>query len=394
MFGDGFFWGAGNASIAIEGAGRRSDWHRWESKGKAGDSGRGNDFRNRYVDDFALFAVHGLRQVRLTLEWARIEPFPGRLDHEELEHVESVLVAARDAGLAVWATLHHGSLPGWFSEDGDGFCTTSGPSIHWSRHVDSMAERFDPLVSVWWPMDDPIGWAVSSYARGLRPPGISSPEKRHDAVYGVLDALFDAHRLLASGENPVVASFGLPSIHASGGESTVEAKVWDDVFWSSWMKAIGEGVLDLPWSAPVERPHMLDAFDAIGLAVRSPIAVSPNATFDSWPIDARRDESGATPSPDDLARAVERVGDVLRDKDLFISQLGVQTEDDRWRAELFERWLDRIAQARADGFAIRGAFLEPAIDGYAVEVGRHLDSGVFSRSREPKPSLGWIEAQQ
>lgn len=394
MFDDEFIWGAGSSSVAIEGAGLRSDWYRWEGSPGVDESADGNNFRSRYVEDFELLAEHGLRHLRLTLEWARIEPFPGRHDRDELEHVEMVLHAAREAGLSVWATLHHGSLPGWFAQDTDGFCTSGGPSIHWSRHVDQMAEMFDSHVSAWWPVEDPIGWAIDAYHRGSRPPGRPSPEKFMDAVEGVLDATFDAHRLLSSGSHPVVGSFGLPTLHSTQPEADGERTSWDDIIWRSWTRAITEGVLELPWRAAVERPDMADAFDAIGVGIASPVRVEPTGALVAWPERGRRDDTERTPNPRELGETLQRAAELLDGKDLIVTGLGASTSDDGWREELFEGWLDQIAAAGNEGLPIRGTFIEPAIDGYDVAAKSFVDSGVFSRSREPKPSFGWIAAQQ
>lgn len=394
MFDDDFFWGAATSSVAIEGAGLRSDWHRWEGSHGTTASLSGNDFRTRFVEDFALLAEHQLSQVRLTIEWARVEPFPGRLDRDELEHIEIVLSAAREAGISVWATLHHGSLPGWFSEDTDGFCSTDGPSIHWSRHVDRMAEMFDEYISVWWPIDDPIGWAVASHHLGTRPPGVRSTDRLHDAVEGVLDATFDAHRLLASGDSPVVANFALPTIHAGSPDAEDDRRLWDSVFWASWSRGIADGVLDLPWKATAERSGWADAFDAIGVGIAAPYAAIQGGDLVAWPRDGQSDAALRRPRPHDLGESLQRASDAVAGKDLFVSGLGAATHDDSWRADLFEMWLDQIGVAQREGLPIRGAFLEPVIDGYDPFVGTHLDSGVFTRSREPKPSLGWISAQQ
>lgn len=394
MFDDKFIWGAGSSSVAIEGAALRSDWYRWEERRGVENSRAGNDFRSRYAENFALLVEHDLRHVRLTIEWARIEPFPGRHDRDELEHVEQVLIAARDVGLSVWVTLHHGSLPGWFSADTDGFCTTAGPSIHWSRHVDRMAEMFDSHVSAWWPIEDPIGWAIDAHHLGNRPPARTSPELFRDAVEGILDATFDAHRLLSSGSKPVVGSFGLPMLHATEPAADDERLYWDQIIWRSWTRAISEGVLEFPWRGATERPDMADAFDAIGVGIASPFRVDPAGALTPWPERGRRDEAGGTPAPGSLGETLQRAAELLDGKDLFVARLGAATSDDGWREELFEGWLDQISVAGNEGLPIRGVFIEPVVDGYDVAARAPIDSGVFSRSLEPKPSFGWIAAQQ
>ena len=124
-------------------------------------SGDGNGFATRYAEDFALYAEHGLTHHRLSIEWARIEPEEGRRDPAAIEHYRAVLTAARDAGVAPWVCLHHFTLPGWFTEIGDGaFCDDRARSYHWARHVAFCAETFGDLVFGWKPINEPFGYVA------------------------------------------------------------------------------------------------------------------------------------------------------------------------------------------------------------------------------------------
>lgn len=85
---------------------------------------------------------------------------------------------------------------------------------------------------------------------------------------------------------------------------------------------------------------------------------------------------------------------MVPDHDIVVSGLGVIDDDDHWRSELFQGWLEQIFAARSDGLPIRAAFLDPSIDGYSVGASRFVNAGTFTRSRDPKPSFRWVEAQQ
>src|SRR5687768_12084460 len=95
----GFLWGTGASSTQCEGAAPASDWWDWERAGKAPPSGTGSDFATRYREDFALYAGLGLTHHRLSIEWARVEPEPGRHDAAAIEHYREILTAAQETGV-------------------------------------------------------------------------------------------------------------------------------------------------------------------------------------------------------------------------------------------------------------------------------------------------------
>ena len=391
---DGFFWGCGASAVGVEGAAPRSDWFRWERRQGLDPSADGNGFAHLHSEDFELYRSHGLRHVRITVEWARVEPEAGGVDSAELERVVEIFRSARDASLNPWVTLHHGSLPGWFADDTDGFRTTAGPSIHWSRHVDRIAELLDGLVTGWIPVEDPIGWALRGHLIGTRPPGLRSIEDAQDALEGAVEATFEAWKLLSSGAAPVVSSFAIPMLRSLDDDASSHATWWDEVVWRSWTEAIAEGVLRWPWRGPVERPELADAFTAIGVRAEPPVGITAAGSPAPWPANARVDGSGFAPDPEQFGEALRRVDDLVPGRDLVVTGLGVGTDDDAWRDDLHAGWLEQISAATADGLAIRGAFFEPGVDGYEFDTGFSSPRGIFTRDREPKPSFRWIEAQQ
>jgi|SRR6056297_3120722 len=111
----------------------------------------GNGFRTRWPDDLAVLQDIGLTDIRLTLDWARLQPEPGStLDLDWVERFEQILHAADAIGLRTWACLHDGSIPRWFDNDG-GFGNDETFVAWWPRWVERAADRFGDLVSGWAP---------------------------------------------------------------------------------------------------------------------------------------------------------------------------------------------------------------------------------------------------
>jgi beta-glucosidase len=200
------WWGTGAAATQCEGAAPRSDWAGWEAEGRVPPSRDGNGFRTRYADDFALLAEQGITHHRLTVEWARLEPDDGRWDEDEVAHLRRVLVAGRDAGVAVWACLLHGSAPGWFTDDRRGWLDDKAATLTWPRHVDRVAEALGDLVAGWLPIHEPDLQARLGYREGVFPPGRRREDDESDALAALRTAEAEAARLLRTGGAPVAVT--------------------------------------------------------------------------------------------------------------------------------------------------------------------------------------------
>lgn len=190
-------WGTASSALQCEGAAPTSDWYGREQSGRAPASGSGNDFRVTAAEDLALLAEHGVRAHRMTIEWARLEPQRGEWDSVEVERYLGVLRTARSLGIDIWVTLHHLSLPGWFSDDERGFRDDRMARRVWPAHVDRVAETFGDLVAGWVPIDQPSAYASATW---------TDEDHRFTGLRNLRQANREAAQLLRTGDAPVVAS--------------------------------------------------------------------------------------------------------------------------------------------------------------------------------------------
>ena len=110
----------------------------------------GIGFLRSWPDDLAALHEAGVTDLRLTLDWARLQPRPGGLDDDWADQYEQILAAADTIDLQVWATLHDGSIPRWFDNDG-GFDDDETFTAWWPRWVERVADRFGDSVAGWVP---------------------------------------------------------------------------------------------------------------------------------------------------------------------------------------------------------------------------------------------------
>jgi beta-glucosidase len=393
------WWGTIAPAVHAEGAAPASTWARWEEQGRVPRSGEGNGFATNHAPDWAMLAEHGLRVHGLGVDWARIEPRPGTVDGDAVEHYLDVLATAAAAGIEVWVTLLDVALPGWFADDEGGLLDDRARRYYWPRHVDRVAEVLGDHVAGWIPVEDPLGLARDGWLTGTRPPGVRQPEQFATALRAAHLAGLDAWRLLRSGGRPVATSFALtpaaPAVRSrqpdEREQAEREARRVDRLAFDLWVELLRDGRLPTPGRAPDELPDAAGAFDLVGISYDHAVAVHADGSLAPYPADARVGPLGWAPWPEGLGTSLRRVHDALPGRDLLVTGIGLATpagdpQADEWRVEVLRASVDEVTRAVDDGVPVRGVLHRSAVDGYEWEHGFGAPRGIFDRDRRPKPS--------
>lgn len=188
QFPKGFLLGAAAAAHQVEGNNTNSDWWYWEQQGKLPKSGAACDHYNRFDEDFGLASQIGLNAMRISIEWARIEPQEGRWDGSTVEHYKKVLQSMKAHGLTRMVTLWHWTLPKWLADKG-GFETKEGVEA-FGRFAWFVAQNLGKEVDLWVTINEPEVYALASYKQGIHPPFKQSLL----LTWRVLENLIEAHR--------------------------------------------------------------------------------------------------------------------------------------------------------------------------------------------------------
>jgi len=169
-----FTFGVATSAYQVEG-GIENDWSAWERAGRLKDPqarcGRAVDHWGRYREDYRLARAVGARAFRISLEWARLEPEPGRFDGQALEAYRERLLAMRAEGLRPVVTLHHFTHPTWFHARSPWHRPESVEAFR--RHARACApllEGLDPLLITF---NEPMVLLLGGYLQGLMPPGLA-----------------------------------------------------------------------------------------------------------------------------------------------------------------------------------------------------------------------------
>ena len=381
---DGFLWGTGASSTQCEGAAPHSDWLAWERAGRAPVSGDGNGFARRHAEDFAAYRALGLTHHRLSIEWARIEPEPGRVDEAAVAHYRAVLEAAHANGITPWICLHHFTLPDWFARSG-GFLVPANRTGPWRAHVERVAERFGDLAGGWKPVNEPNAYALLGWLGLGFPPGQSDTDAFLEAMEAIQLAAAEAGARLRQTGKPVASVHSLAPVVALDDASAEAADFVDACNWRSWLGLLRDGVLALPRRAPIERPDLAGNVDVVGFSYYFTLGVRDGRIV-PYPDGARMSPLGYAVHADGLRLVLDRLHAELPGMPLLISEYGIGTHDDAERAAYLRDGLAIARDAIARGVDLRGFFHWTGVDNYEWLHGWELPFGLLDRERRVRAS--------
>lgn len=381
-----FLWGAATSPHQTEGNNLNSDW--WELENADPSflperSGDALDSYHRYREEMTLLAEAGLNAYRFGVEWARIEPEPGRFSAAALAHYRRMIDTALELGLTPVVTLHHFSSPRWFAAEGAwGRPDATTLFTRYVERTSSILEGVDWVCTINEPnmvalMDSvrrvlagPDGF--DGLAGGLAG-GLPAPDEELGA------ALVEAHRaavdvLHARTGAAVGWTIAQQAFQAASPE-------YDDVLRRTnwvWEDLYLEGARGDDFIGSQSYTSQL-----VGAEGPIPHPPSPDNTITGWAY-----------RPDALGMAVRRAWDVTGGLPVLVTENGIATDDDQRRISYTEAALGHLRDAMADGIDVRGYLHWSAVDNY--EWGHWRPTfGLIAVDREtfvrtPKPSLAWL----
>lgn len=191
-FPDGFLWGASTSAYQIEGGNAGSDWWAFEQAGRVSEkAGAACDSYNRWREDLDLAAELGLGIFRISVEWSRIEPEPGRYDEAALAHYLDVVKGIRERGMQSMVVLWHFTNPLWLGRGRATWLDESSPHA-FEAYTRRVAEVLGPHVDWWATLNEANTYVSHGWLHGDWPPG---KPFRIRAGFRVYEYLARAHRL-------------------------------------------------------------------------------------------------------------------------------------------------------------------------------------------------------
>ena len=197
-FPKGFRWGTATSSYQVEGHSTNNDW--WLAARQGGYiyhdqiAGDAADWWNRAEEDFDRMVELNQQTHRLSLEWSRIEPEPGRWDEDAIARYREMLVGLRQRGIEPMITLHHFTNPLWLSEHGG---WENEAVVGWfERYTRKVIQELGDLTNLWCTVNEPAVMISQAYGLGRWPPGKSDFNAGLRAAINLVRAHSAAYHLI------------------------------------------------------------------------------------------------------------------------------------------------------------------------------------------------------
>jgi beta-glucosidase len=343
----------------------------WVAAARAGrvPPNPGNGFWERAEEDLRLVADLGIRHYRLSVEWSRVEPEPGRFDEAALDRYRAICDAANAAGVVPWVNLFHFTHPIWFAARG-GFLEPANHAA-FLRYVERVGRALVPRCRHFHVANESMVYVLTSYMTGQTPPFVREAASAFAMTRHVLALHADAYRILKGlAPTPTVATIEVyldaRAEDAADAGARAAAERFDAWYHGTLLEGLATGWVRAPGRDPEEIPHLRGALDLYGFnyyASTAFRAAGPPGTGSDL-ADPPRDAMDRAVHPGGLEAGLLRVAAALPGVPLVVTENGVPTTDERFRIRYVAAHLAALERARTQGADVRGYFHWTAVDNY------------------------------
>jgi len=160
------------------------------SLGRHEGPGPADDLWHHYEDVLDFVPALGFDGVRLTIEWARVEPRPRWIDEAALERYGEVVRCARSLGLRVTLAIVDAAWPSWLGQEA---WLLPWVVPHAIAHARRIVERFSNDVTGVVLFTQPRELVTSGFLQATAPPwrrgALREAGFAHAQIEGLMDTL-------------------------------------------------------------------------------------------------------------------------------------------------------------------------------------------------------------
>lgn len=178
-----FWWGIASSAFQTEDRGEKpgtpnyfqTDWDLFAEAGRVPPKGDEAVWSwSNFDRDLEALKKTGVNHYRFGVEWARIEPQPGRYNEAALRRYVEMARKLKAAGIEPVVTLWHFTFPSWMYDakrSGNSRWLSPYYRERWPLYVDKVSKAMAPYVRVLAPQNEPNGDLALGYISATWPPG-------------------------------------------------------------------------------------------------------------------------------------------------------------------------------------------------------------------------------
>jgi beta-glucosidase len=431
-----FRWGVATAAYQIEGGAHEggrglSIWDTFANVDKRtlnGDNGDvACDHYHRWPGDLDLMVGLGVRDYRLSLSWARLQPTgQGDLNPDGVAFYTALLEGMQERGIAPMVTLYHWDLPQPL-EDAGGWPVRE-TAHRFADYAERAVRALGHLATDWITINEPWCVAFLGYGRGAHAPGKKDDRLAVAAAHHVnlahglaVSAIRAIDGSLRVGNSNIVTDIVPASDSAADAAAVVRLDAMnnriflDPVYLGEYSGAVRE------LFAPLGLNELVQDGDLALIGQRVDfMGMNHYQRVEAWAQDdtgylrvGERPSSPATTSfgwsviPDSLHAVLRRVSTEFTSLPIYITENGASYHDyvdpdgevnDPDRVAYFAGYLAAAGRAIAEGVDLRGYYAWSFLDNFEWAEGYSKRFGLVyvdyrTQTRIPKTSAHWYAHQ-
>lgn len=366
-FPEGFLWGTATASYQVEG-GITNDW---STSGL--DAGKAAEHYDKFEEDFNAARSLDNNAHRFSIEWARIEPEPGKWDYKEVEHYRKVLQNLKANGLKPMVTLHHFTNPVWVGEMGGWANKHVIPFFE--KYVRFIVNQFKDDVELWITINEPNVYAFKAYYAGEWPPYVKNIKMTLQVLKNLIKAHVEAYRAIHDVSDNLKVSFAhnIAILHPLNRFNPIDnllAYIFNKVFNQSFWQSILTGILN------IGIPGLLGIKEPFNINLQGSLDFIAFNYYTRYFVNARGEQLtrknadvsdiGWEIYPEGLLAALKIAGVYASKQNIpiYITENGIDDRQDKKRAKYIISHAMMVWQAIQQGINVKGYIYWTLMDNF------------------------------
>ena len=406
-FPDKFLFGTAVASYQVEGGIYNNDWTIWENKSNSVCVEPCNEACKHYElldQDIELLKEFGIKAFRFSIEWSRIEPTEGNFDTDAINHYVEKAKKLIANNITPIITFHHFTTPEWLYKK-DSWLNPNADN-YFDNNVEKLMEYLPNEIEYFNTINEPGIFAFFGYfSTNKFPPGIANESKFIQASENIMSAHKKALKTIKKyNQNAKVGmTHALQEWEDDDNnklkeylkyhleDKFLDASVDDDFIGlqtytivrypkNIFLKIFNSLLLNIGFVRKFILPRIIQIFAGRNGAITS---------------ETRTTKMGYEYRPEAVLYNLRRLNKIFPDKEIFITENGIATDNDDERIEFVTTVLQDVHKFQAEHNNVIGYLYWSLLDNFEWDLGYQMNFGLVEVNKEtyeriPHKSASWF----